>query len=70
MKQEYIISVYSENHIGLLTRITIVFTRRKVNIESLTVSESAISGVYKFTIVVQIHRRTGYQNCRTNRENC
>ena len=52
MKQEYIISVYSENHIGLLTRITIVFTRRKVNIDSLTVSESAISGVYKFTIVV------------------
>lgn len=53
MKKEYIISVYSENHIGLLTRITIVFTRRKVNIESLTVSESAIQGVYKFTIVVK-----------------
>jgi acetolactate synthase-1/3 small subunit len=53
MRQEYIISVYSENHIGLLTRITIVFTRRKVNIESLTVSESAIPGVYKFTIVIK-----------------
>jgi acetolactate synthase-1/3 small subunit len=52
MKQEYIISVYSENHIGLLTRITIVFTRRKINIDSLTVSESAIPGVYKFTIVI------------------
>jgi len=52
MKQEYIITVYSENHIGLLTRITIVFTRRKVNIESLTVSESAIPGVFKFTIVI------------------
>lgn len=52
MKQEYIITVFSENHIGLLTRITIVFTRRKVNIESLTVSESAIPGVFKFTIVV------------------
>ncbi len=54
MKQEFIISVYSENHIGLLTRITIVFTRRKVNIESLTVSESAVPGVYKFTIVVKV----------------
>ena len=52
MKQEYIITVFSENHIGLLTRITIVFTRRKVNIESLTVSESAIPGVFKFTIVI------------------
>jgi len=53
MRQEYIITVYSENHIGLLTRITIVFTRRKVNIESLTVSESAIPGVFKFTIVIK-----------------
>jgi acetolactate synthase I/III small subunit len=53
MKQEYIITIYSENHIGLLTRITIVFTRRKVNIETLTVSESAIQGVYKFTIVIK-----------------
>jgi len=52
MKQEYIISAYSENHIGLLTRITIIFTRRKVNIESLTVSESALKGISKFTIVV------------------
>jgi acetolactate synthase I/III small subunit len=52
MRQEYIITVFSENHIGLLTRITIVFTRRKVNIESLTVSESAIPGVFKFTIVI------------------
>jgi acetolactate synthase I/III small subunit len=52
MKQEFIITVYSENHIGLLTRITIVFTRRKINIESLTVSESAIAGVFKFTIVI------------------
>lgn len=52
MKQEFNITVFSENHIGLLTRITIVFTRRKINIESLTVSESAIKGIYKFTIVV------------------
>jgi acetolactate synthase I/III small subunit len=53
MKKEYNITVFSENHIGLLTRITLVFTRRKVNIDSLTVSESAIKGVYKFTIVIK-----------------
>jgi acetolactate synthase-1/3 small subunit len=53
MKQEFNITVFTENHIGLLTRITIVFTRRKVNIESLTVSESAIPGVFKFTIVIK-----------------
>lgn len=52
MKQEFNITVYSENHIGLLSRITLIFTRRKMNIESLTVSESAIAGVFKFTIVI------------------
>ncbi len=52
MKQEFIITAYTENHIGLLNRITIIFTRRKLNIESLTVSESAIKGVSKFTIVI------------------
>ena len=53
MKQEYIITVFSEDHIGLLSRITIIFTRRKINIDSLTVSESAIAGVFKFTIVIR-----------------
>jgi acetolactate synthase I/III small subunit len=52
MKQEFIISAYSENHIGLLSRITLIFTRRKVNIESITASESAIKGISKLTIVV------------------
>ncbi len=52
MKQEYTITIFSENSIGLLNRITIIFTRRKINIESLTVSESAIQGVFKFIIVV------------------
>ena len=52
MRKEFAITIFSENHIGLLNRITIVFTRRKVNIESLVVSESAIEGVYKFLVVV------------------
>jgi len=52
MNQEFIISAFTENHIGLLNRITIIFTRRKINIESLTVSESALAGISKFTIVV------------------
>ena len=52
MKENYTITAFSENHIGLLNRITIIFTRRLVNIESLTVSQSAIKGIHKFTIVV------------------
>jgi acetolactate synthase I/III small subunit len=52
-KQTFTISAFSENHIGLLNRITIIFTRRQVNIESLTVSGSALPGIHKFTIVVR-----------------
>ncbi|HDR88049.1 MAG TPA: acetolactate synthase small subunit [Bacteroidetes bacterium] len=50
--REYTINVFSENHIGLLNRLTIIFTRRKINIESLTVSESHIPGIHCFTIVI------------------
>jgi len=53
MIEEFTITVFSENSIGILNRITINFTKRKLNIDSLTVSESAIKGVYKFTIVVK-----------------
>lgn len=54
MEQEYIITVFSENKVGLLSQITTVFTCRSVNIESLTTSESAIAGIHKFTIVVKV----------------
>jgi len=54
MKKEFTISIFSENDIGLLNEVTIVFSRRKINIESLTVSESEVKGVYRFTIVAFI----------------
>jgi len=50
--KKFTISVFTENHIGLLNRITIIFTRRKLNIESLNTSESEIDGIHRFTIVV------------------
>lgn len=56
--REYTLTIFSENSIGLLNRITINFTKRKLNIESLTVSESAIKGVFKFTIVVICNQHT------------
>lgn len=52
MNREYIITVFSENKVGLLGEITAVLTQRSINIESLTVSESALQGIHKFTIVV------------------
>ena len=49
-KTLYTVTVYSENQVGLLNQISIIFTRRRLNIESLSVSASAIEGVHKFTI--------------------
>lgn len=53
MKKEYTISVFSEHKVGLLHRITVIFSRRKINIESLNTSESEVRGIYRFTIVIQ-----------------
>ncbi len=53
MKQEYTLSVFTEDHIGILSQITIVLTRRQLNISSITASESAIKGVQLLTIVVR-----------------
>ncbi|HVX50690.1 MAG TPA: acetolactate synthase small subunit [Chitinophagaceae bacterium] len=52
MKQEYTVTVYTENQIGLLNRIAIIFSRRKINIESLNTSPSEIESVHRFTIVI------------------
>lgn len=52
-KEEYTITVYTENQVGLLNRIAILFSRRKINIESLNTSPSEVSGIHRFTIVVQ-----------------
>lgn len=46
----YTITVFSENTVGVLNQITTIFTRRQLNIESLSVSPSAIKGMHKFTI--------------------
>ena len=46
----FTITIFSENTVGLLNQITIIFTRRQLNIETLSVSPSAIAGVHKFTI--------------------
>lgn len=52
LKQEYTITVYTENQIGLLNRIAIIFSRRKINVESLNTSPSEVDSVHRFTIVI------------------
>ncbi|NCT94485.1 MAG: acetolactate synthase small subunit [Chitinophagaceae bacterium] len=51
-KQEFTITVYTENQIGLLNRIAIIFSRRKINVESLNTSPSEVAGIHRFTIVI------------------
>jgi len=53
-KETYTISIYSENNLGLLNRISTIFLKRHINIESLTVSNSEIENVSRFIIVVNI----------------
>lgn len=53
MIRKYTISIFTENFFGLLNRITIIFTRRRINIESLTVSESELKGVHRYTLVIK-----------------
>lgn len=53
-KKLYTVSIYSENNIGLLNRISAIFQRRHINIESLNISPSEIEGVSKFIFVVNM----------------
>ncbi len=46
----YTVAVYSENHVGLLNQLSIIFTRRCVNIESVSASRCSIPGVHKITL--------------------
>jgi len=57
-KQEFTITVYTENQVGLLNRIAIIFSRRKINVESLNTSPSEVQGIHRFTIVVVESRDT------------
>ena len=57
-KTLYTVTIFSENRVGLLNQISIIYTRRKLNIESLSVSPSSIKGIHKFTITSYSDRET------------
>jgi len=52
MNQEYTITVFTEHQTGLLSRVVSIFSRRHINIESLTTSKSSSPDIHRFTIVV------------------
>ncbi len=51
--KNYTISVFTEDFIGLLNRVCIVFTRRHLNITSITASPSEIQGIHRYTILLR-----------------
>ncbi len=53
MDKIFTISIYSENNVGLLNRISAIFLKRHINIESLTTSQSEIKDVFRFIIIVK-----------------
>ncbi len=63
-KQEFTITVYTENQVGLLNRIAIIFSRRKINIESLNTSPTEVDSVHRFTIVIEETEEVVSKLCR------
>ena len=64
MKKEFTITVYTENQIGLLNRIAIIFVRRKINIDSMNTSPSEIAGIHRFTILIDETEEVVRKVCR------
>ncbi|UMB62136.1 acetolactate synthase small subunit [Lutibacter sp. A80] len=52
--KNFTFSVYTENNVGILNRLSAIFLKRHINIESMSVSKSEIEHVHRFTFVVNI----------------
>lgn len=53
LEKTFTVSIFTENTIGMLNRITIIFTRRHLNIDSITASETEVKNVHRYTIVLR-----------------
>ena len=53
-REKYTVSIYAENNIGLLNRISAIFLKRHLSIDSINSSPSEISDIYRFVIVVTV----------------
>ncbi|OSZ80480.1 acetolactate synthase small subunit [Chitinophagaceae bacterium IBVUCB2] len=63
-KREFTVTVYTENQVGLLNRIAIIFSRRKINVESLNTSPTEVESVHRFTIVINETEEVVSKLCR------
>lgn len=54
----YTLAIFSENTVGILNLISIVYTRRSINVESISASTTAIPGITKTTVFSYSDRET------------
>ena len=52
MKKQYTLSIFTEQALGMLTRLSAILTRRQIKIESITSCECEVQGVCRYTIVI------------------
>ena len=56
-KENYTVSIYTENNIGLLNRISAIFLKRHINIDTINSSPSELDQIYRFVIVVNVSEK-------------
>lgn len=52
--KEFTLTIFTENRTGVLSRVVGIITRRHINIESVSASESSIDGIHKIVVVVRV----------------
>lgn len=52
--KSFTISVYTENNLGLMNRLSSIFLKRHINLESITASLSEIKDVFRFVFVINL----------------
>ena len=57
-QQLFTLTVYSEHCVGLLNQVSIIFTRRCLNIEDISASRTTLKGVHRLTLTVWSDRKT------------
>lgn len=61
MQQEFTITLFSEKQEGLITKVALILTRRKININSFSVVLCKAVNLYRFTITL-IETESAVQN--------
>ncbi len=61
MKNSYLVTIYAHDRVGLLLRVAQLVARKNLNIERLTLNESAVPGVTWINLVI----RTDHQTIQT-----